>query len=177
MLALPTLTQSLVWAGFMSPALRAADDTNVAKVKQAHDQTQDGPPLLWPPLPHDLLGVDILASPFSSSPADGNYPAWQQSLETATAEALEPWLRPGVGNKELHDAAEIASLCLRRPELLSVYLKLVQRLTEGWLPWYRAVTRDSSKRWMVLGEICGWGEQGEGGSDGSGGSGGSGSDD
>lgn len=107
MLAFPTLTQSLVWAGFMSPALRAADDTNVAKVchaiktlssvdqvlasrqvKQSHGQIQDGPPLPWPPLPHDLLGVDILASPFSPPPADGNFPAWQQSLETATAEAL-----------------------------------------------------------------------------------------
>jgi hypothetical protein len=94
-------------------------------------------------------------------------------LETATAAALEYWLRPGVGDKELHDAAVIASLCLRRPEVLLAYRGVIQRLTEGWLPWTRAVTRDSQKRWMALEEICDWGGQGEGGSDGSG-SGGSG---
>lgn len=169
------------------PALRAADNPDVDKVchaiktlssvdqtlasrltKQAHGQIQDGPPLPWPPLPHDLLGVDILASPFSSPPADKNIPGWEQSLKAATAAALEYWLQPGLGDKELQDAAKIASLCLRRPELLLAYHEMVQRLTEGWFPWTRAVTWDSEKRWMVLEEVCDWGKQGEGGPDGSG---------
>ncbi|KAK3291181.1 uncharacterized protein B0H64DRAFT_446419 [Chaetomium fimeti] len=167
--------------------MRAADNPDVAKVchaiktlssvdqalasrlaKNAHGKTQGGPPLPWPPLPHDLLGVDILAPPFSSHPAENNYVAWQETLETTTAAALEYWLRPGVGDKEIHDAAEIASLCLRRPELLLAYRGVVRSLTEGWLPWTHTVTRDSKTRWMVLGDVCGWVGQGEVGSDGSG---------
>jgi hypothetical protein len=125
-----TLVAALAGAGsrFFSsqPPLLAADNPDVGKVchaiktlssmyqlfadqlaTHAPGRTQDAPPLLpWPPLPHEILGVDILGPPFSSRPPNNNHQAWEELLQSATAKALEPWLRLEKGNKKLHDGAE-----------------------------------------------------------------------
>ncbi|KAK4153790.1 hypothetical protein C8A00DRAFT_15041 [Chaetomidium leptoderma] len=130
-------------------------------------QAPDTSPLPWPPLPHEILGVDIFAAPFSSRPPNNNYLAWESSLKAATATALEPWFRLERGNSRFHNALSIASLCLRRPALLSVYRKMVDELMVGRWWWSRTITLDSEKRWNILERLCRWGEQGAGPWDGS----------
>lgn len=126
-------------------------------MRHAYPQTPTAQRLPWPPLPHEMLGIDILGPPFSfSRPPNNNFRDWESSLQAATATALEPWLSLEKDNKELHEAINIASLCLRRPALLFVYRNMVDKLTVGWWWWGRTITLDSEKRWDMLSGMCGW---------------------
>jgi hypothetical protein len=130
-------------------------------MRHAYTQTPGVSPLPWPPLPHEILRVDIFSPPFSlSSAPNENYLTWETSLRVATTTALEPWLVLERGNKELHDALSIATLCLHRADLLIAYRKMVDKLRVG--RWWsgQTITLDSKKRWDILGGVCGWVKEG-----------------
>lgn len=131
-------------------------------MRHAYPQTPGVTPLPWPPLPHEILRVDIFSPPFSlSSAPNHNHKAWEASLRVATVAALEPWLVLERGNKELHDALSIATLCLHRTDLLVAYRKTVvdkMRVGRWWSG--QTITLDSKKRWDILGGVCGWVKEG-----------------
>jgi hypothetical protein len=131
-------------------------------MRHAYPQTPGVSPLPWPPLPHEILRVDIFSPPFSlSSPPNHNHVAWETSLQVATTTALEPWLVLEKGNKELHNALSIATVCLYRTDLLVAYRKMVVdklRLGRWWSR--QTITLDSKERWDILGGVCGWVKEG-----------------
>jgi hypothetical protein len=164
------------WLFVGATPLRAANDENVAKVcmiievlssydesvtnrliRQVYPDMLTALPLPWPLLPHEILGLDIAAPPFSLQPINNNMDAWELSLQQATAPAMGRW-SPHVlrDHKDVRQGLGFAARCLTDAELFFVYRQVVDRLTEGWRG---QITRNSGKRLSILDEICGWSEE------------------
>lgn len=134
------------------------------------DRTTHGA-LPWPPLPHELLGLDLQRYPFSNGPphaSSGSHANWERELKREVVlNGIEPWQviinrEKNKGHLSSRDVDALlklvgsAGLHLWTPSELKLYLELRRKLDTRWFHfWGEEQLIQGTERIKIVNDFCG----------------------